>query len=174
MKKITFPFEVKRGSVSIKIYRTPSHGCESFTISDYLDGFRKRPTFPSFARAKEEAEAAAGLSERYLQCLRWGRGKFASAFQCNIGSVVGTDIDTWLRGLKRSTLPRRTSSVLRPPSPPSDAEKGNPMGERCLPKAERESSSGNTMRCGTRSFPAASHRYKTWRKCRWRRATAPA
>jgi hypothetical protein len=60
MKKIVFPYEVKRGAVSIKIYKTPSHGCDSFTLSYYQDGKRKRPTFPTFEKAKEEAETVAG------------------------------------------------------------------------------------------------------------------
>ena len=57
MKKIEFPVTVKRGSVSVKIYRTPSHGCDSFTLSFYQDGVRKRPTFPSFQQAKDEADS---------------------------------------------------------------------------------------------------------------------
>ena len=57
MKKIEFPVTVKRGSVSVKIYRTPSHGCNSFTLSFYQDGVRKRPTFPTFQQAKDEADA---------------------------------------------------------------------------------------------------------------------
>ena len=57
MKKITFPFEVKRGSVSVKIYHTPSHGCDSFTLTYWQDGTRKRPTFPTFQKAKDEADA---------------------------------------------------------------------------------------------------------------------
>ena len=59
MKKITFPHEIKRGSVAVKIYRTPSHGCDSFTLSYWQDGVRKRPTFPTFEKAKDEAEAVA-------------------------------------------------------------------------------------------------------------------
>src|SRR4051812_31409736 len=54
--EITFPFKVKKGSVSVKIYRTPSHNCESFTLSYYQDGKPKRPTFPTFDRAKAEAD----------------------------------------------------------------------------------------------------------------------
>ena len=50
---------VKRGSVTVKIYRTPSHGCDSFTLSYYQDGVRKRPTFPTYQKAKTEAEAVA-------------------------------------------------------------------------------------------------------------------
>src|SRR6266850_2190671 len=54
--EITFPFVVSKGSVSVKIYRTPSHGCDSFTLAYYQDGRRKRPTFPTFAAAKAEAD----------------------------------------------------------------------------------------------------------------------
>ncbi len=57
MKQIQFPVTVKRGSVSVKIYRTPSHGCDSFTLSFCQDGVRKRPTYPSFQQAKDEADA---------------------------------------------------------------------------------------------------------------------
>ena len=60
MKKATFPFTIKRGSVIVKIYSTPSHGSDSFTLSYYQDGVRKRPTFPDFDKAKTEAELVAG------------------------------------------------------------------------------------------------------------------
>ena len=56
MKKITFPLVVKRGSVSVKIYRTPSNGCDSYTLSFYQDGVRKRPTFATLQAAKDEAD----------------------------------------------------------------------------------------------------------------------
>lgn len=59
MKKIKFPQKVKRGSVVVKIYRTPSHGCDSYTLSYYQDGVRKRPTFPDYDLAKAEAEMVA-------------------------------------------------------------------------------------------------------------------
>jgi hypothetical protein len=39
-----FPIVVKQGSVTVKIYRTPSRGCEAYTLSYYQDGVRKRPT----------------------------------------------------------------------------------------------------------------------------------
>jgi hypothetical protein len=56
--EIAFPFKVKKGSgsVSIKIYKTSSHGYDSFTLSYYQDGKRKLPTFPTFEQAKTEAE----------------------------------------------------------------------------------------------------------------------
>ncbi len=40
----------------VKIYCTPSHGCESFTLAYWQDGVRKRPTFPTFDKAKAEAD----------------------------------------------------------------------------------------------------------------------
>jgi hypothetical protein len=55
-----FPVTVKRGSVGVKIYRTPSHGTERFTLSYYQDGERKRPSFSSYEGAKNEAETVAG------------------------------------------------------------------------------------------------------------------
>ena len=60
MKTAEFPQKVKRGSVVVRIYRTPSHGCESYTLSFYQDGVRKRPTFTTLKQAREEAERIAG------------------------------------------------------------------------------------------------------------------
>ena len=59
MKTIDFPQKIKKGSVVIKIYRTPSHGCDSYTLSYYQDGVRKRPSFPTYEQAKAEAEIIA-------------------------------------------------------------------------------------------------------------------
>ena len=50
------PFVLKNGSITVKIYATPSHGCQSFTLAYWQDGARKRPTFPTFEKAKAEAE----------------------------------------------------------------------------------------------------------------------
>ena len=50
-----FPIVVKQGSVTVKIYRTPSRGCEAFTLSYYQDGVRKRPTFTELRAARDEA-----------------------------------------------------------------------------------------------------------------------
>ncbi len=47
------------GAVSVKIYHTPSHGCDSFTLAYWQDGGRKRVAFNSFQKAKAEAEAVA-------------------------------------------------------------------------------------------------------------------
>ena len=43
----------------MRIYHTPSHGCDSFTLSYYQDGIRKRPTFPTFKAAEREARLVA-------------------------------------------------------------------------------------------------------------------
>jgi integrase len=198
MKKLVFPHEIKKGSVSIKIYKSLSHGCESFTLSYYRDGVRKRPSFASFQKALVEAEHVAeimassqgnvfnltasdgaayrrarqildpldipielaafqfaeaqrrmrniplikavdfylsrhpsemppktvsfvleemlqakksdGLSSGYLRHLNYDLKKFADSFHCDIGAVVGTDVDTWLRGLK---IAPRTRNNLR-------------------------------------------------------------
>ncbi len=50
-----FPIVVKQGSVTVKIYRTPSRGCEAYTLSYYQDGVRKRPTFTELRAARDEA-----------------------------------------------------------------------------------------------------------------------
>jgi len=55
MKDISFPFEVKRGSVTVKIYRTPTKGREAFTVSYYQDNKRIRDTFANFDEAEREA-----------------------------------------------------------------------------------------------------------------------
>ena len=55
-----FPFPVRRGSVEVKIYRTPSHGCDRYTVSYYQDRQRKRPSFSTFEEAKNEADAVVG------------------------------------------------------------------------------------------------------------------
>jgi integrase len=54
-----FPLEVKRGSACVKIYRTPTKGCESFTLSYWVDGKRNRIAFADFDKAKSEASAIA-------------------------------------------------------------------------------------------------------------------
>ena len=55
MSQRKFPIRVKNGSVVIKIYRTPSHGCDSFTVVYYQGGRRQRRTFPTLQQAQDEA-----------------------------------------------------------------------------------------------------------------------
>lgn len=59
MKNVVFPKTIKKGSVTVKVYRTPSHGCESFTLSYYQDGVRKRPAFPTWKAARKAAVSVA-------------------------------------------------------------------------------------------------------------------
>lgn len=69
-QEITFPCVVSKGSVSVKIYKTPSHGYDSFTLSYYQDGVRKRPTFPTFQTAKAEADVVVlRLASRNIDVL---------------------------------------------------------------------------------------------------------
>jgi integrase len=198
MAALKFPIVVRQGSVTVKIYRTPTRGCDAYTLSYYQDGVRKRPTFTQLQAAKDEANVIAnrlgnsdvdvltltsadrsaylrarqlldplgtpvenaaaefaqakqvlgevpllqaaeyymkrhparipprpvmavaeemlkfkesdGLSEEYLRHLRYDMKKFAAAFHGNIGTVMGPDIDKWLRGLGVSP---RTRNNLR-------------------------------------------------------------
>ena len=59
MSKIKFPMTVKRGNVRVKIYSTPTNGCDSFTVAYYFAGKRQRRTFADLELAKQEAEIAA-------------------------------------------------------------------------------------------------------------------
>ena len=55
MSKPKFPVTVKRGHTVVKIYRTPSRGCEAFTVSYYLGEKRQRVTFADLGLAMTEA-----------------------------------------------------------------------------------------------------------------------
>lgn len=57
--KSGFPIEVKSGSVSIKIYLTPTRGYDAYTVSYCVDGRRKRTTFAELEKAKREAKRIA-------------------------------------------------------------------------------------------------------------------
>jgi integrase len=62
MSKTKFPLVVKRGNVRVKIYSTPSHGHDSFTVAFYHGGRRQRRTFADLALARQEAELVANRS----------------------------------------------------------------------------------------------------------------
>ena len=59
MSKINFPKVVKRGHTIVKIYRTPSRGCDAYTVSYYLGDQRVRKTFADLGLATTEAETVA-------------------------------------------------------------------------------------------------------------------
>jgi len=59
MSKTKFPITVKRGHTIVKIYRTPSRGCDAYTVSYYLGEQRVRKTFADLGLATTEAETVA-------------------------------------------------------------------------------------------------------------------
>ncbi|MBI5388196.1 MAG: tyrosine-type recombinase/integrase [Verrucomicrobia bacterium] len=59
MKKNAFPITIRNGNVRVKIYKTPTHGFDSFTVAYYFGGQRQRRTFADLATAKQEAQIAA-------------------------------------------------------------------------------------------------------------------
>ena len=59
MSKPKFPMTVKRGHTVVKIYLTPSRGCDAFTVVHYLGERRQRKTFADLGLAMTEAEAVA-------------------------------------------------------------------------------------------------------------------
>ena len=59
MSKPTFPIEIKRGSVRIKIYKTPTRGWDAYTVVHYQDGKRVRTLFADLEKARTEADMVA-------------------------------------------------------------------------------------------------------------------
>ncbi len=59
MSKPKFPMTVKRGHTVVKIYRTPSRGCDAYTVVHYLGTKRQRKSFADLELAKTEAETIA-------------------------------------------------------------------------------------------------------------------
>ncbi len=59
MSKTKFPITVKRGNVRVKIYFTPTNGCDGFTVAYYFGGKRQRKCFADLNKAKLEAETTA-------------------------------------------------------------------------------------------------------------------
>jgi integrase len=59
MTKAKFPMVVKRGHTIVKIYQTPSRGCDAYTVSYYLGDKRQRKTFADLSLAVTEAEIIA-------------------------------------------------------------------------------------------------------------------
>jgi integrase len=55
MKKAAFPKVIQVGHTMAKIYKTPSHGCDSFTVVWFEGEVRKRKTFASLTTAELHA-----------------------------------------------------------------------------------------------------------------------
>src|SRR5262245_54690516 len=59
--EIEFPYTYSKGSISVKIYRTPTRGNDSYTLVYWKDGKRQRPTFNKFEKALAEAKDVVRL-----------------------------------------------------------------------------------------------------------------
>ena len=59
MSKPKFPIVINRGSVSVKVYHTPTRQWDSYTVVHYQDGRRKRSLFGDLNVARTEAEMIA-------------------------------------------------------------------------------------------------------------------
>ena len=55
----SWPKVVERGHSVVKIYRTPSNGCDQFTNVYYLGDKRVRKTFADYGKAFTDAETVA-------------------------------------------------------------------------------------------------------------------
>jgi hypothetical protein len=98
MSKPNFPMAIKRGHAVVRIYKTPSNGCDQFTVVHYLGEKRRRKTFSDLGIAVTEAEiVATKLSEGELDGLTLGsiisrKPKSASARgHWHRESVVGSE-----------------------------------------------------------------------------------
>ena len=118
MKKnaeIIFPFKVSKGSVSVKIYRTPSRGCESFTLSYYQDGARKRPAFPNFGAAKAEADVVvrklASCNIDVLQLTSADRAAYQRARHLLAGAVPRETGDKKIAIAQKEILRRKVVKI---------------------------------------------------------------
>ncbi|MEI7808460.1 MAG: hypothetical protein WCJ07_08235 [Verrucomicrobiota bacterium] len=70
MSKPKFPISVKRGHITVKIYKTPTRGCDSFTVVHHLGDQRQRRYFTDLALAVTAAETTANaLSTGELKVL---------------------------------------------------------------------------------------------------------
>ena len=70
MSKPKFPISVKRGHITVKIYKTPSRGCAAYTVVHYLGKQRQRSYFSDLGKAQTAAETTANsLSTGELKVL---------------------------------------------------------------------------------------------------------
>ena len=59
-RKKSATVSVGNGTVKFRISRSPSRGCDSFTLAYRQDGMRKRKSFPKLEQAKIEGELVVG------------------------------------------------------------------------------------------------------------------
>jgi len=71
MKKAQFPVVVRVGQTKATIYKTPSHGCDSFTVVWFEGAVRKRKVFATLAAAELHASSMVNsLSRGETEILR--------------------------------------------------------------------------------------------------------
>ena len=71
MKSAQFPQVVRVGQTKATIYKTPSHGCDSFTVAWYEGHVRKRRAFGDLDGAKLHAQAmVSSLSKGEADVIR--------------------------------------------------------------------------------------------------------
>lgn len=70
MSAAKFPIKVKRGSVEVRVYKTPTRGFDAFTLCYYVDGKRRRRLLANLDEARDEANrVATELTQGDLQAV---------------------------------------------------------------------------------------------------------
>src|SRR5687767_12707177 len=88
----TWPKVVERGHSTAKIYRTPSNGCDQFTVVHYLGSKRVRKTFSDYPKALTEAETVATkLSEGELSVVEL-KGEDRLAYVRAMAAIANTGV----------------------------------------------------------------------------------
>lgn len=80
-----FPLVFKAGQAKAKIYKTPSNGCNQFTVCYYLGTKRVRESFSDLDKAKVAAQAAAAM---------------LCAGELNVLSLQGEDRASYVRAME--------------------------------------------------------------------------
>jgi integrase len=95
VSKLKFPITVKRGHTVVKIYRTPSRGCEAYTVSYYLGNLRQRRTFADLGMAQTEADTiATKLSSGEVKVLELtGEDRLSYVRFVEIGKATGHPLE---------------------------------------------------------------------------------
>jgi hypothetical protein len=96
MRKPEFPKEIRVGHSLAKIYKTPSHGCDSFTVVWFEGAVRKRKAFASLAKAELHARtkitSLAGGEAEIIQLS--GEARLAFIRASHALSEFGLSLDT--------------------------------------------------------------------------------
>ena len=103
-----FPVTVKRGHTIVKIYRTPSRGCDAYTVSYCLGEKRVRTTFADLGLATTEAETVANkLSTGEVNVLTLTSGDRLSYIRA-IEALKPTGVPAWPPALASAGMPARS------------------------------------------------------------------